>query len=86
MPKIFISHSWEDSEVSGKLVDRLRRDGFDTWIDYEKITGDDSLPKRIGDAPEWCDTLILIWSKDARESYYVNLGYGDLQKEGCRQG
>ncbi len=81
--KVFISHSWEDNEVSRKLAEYLKRDGADIWIDYTRIHGGDSLPRRISEALEWCDTLILIWSKAAKDSYYVNLEWEnalDLRK------
>ena len=73
MRKVFISHSWEDNDISRKLAEYLKRDGADIWIDYTRIHGGDSLPRRISEALEWCDTLILLWSKAAKESYYVNL-------------
>ena len=60
MPKIFISHSWEDNEVSKKLAEYLERDGAEVWIDYKRISGGDSLPVIIGDAIEWCDVVVLI--------------------------
>ncbi|MBD3338828.1 MAG: TIR domain-containing protein, partial [Candidatus Lokiarchaeota archaeon] len=71
MPKVFISHSWEDNEISRKLAENLMRDGAEVWIDYTKIEGGDSLPKVISNAIDWCDTLILIWSGSATGSYWV---------------
>jgi len=73
MPKVFISHSWEDNEISRKLAEYLKRDGADIWIDYARISGGESLPRRLSEALEWCDTLVLLWSKSAENSYYVNL-------------
>ena len=70
-PKIFISHSWEDNEISRKLAENLKRDGADIWIDYARIEGGDSLPEIISNAIDWCDTLILVWSKSAIDSYWV---------------
>jgi len=70
-PKIFISHSWEDNEISRKLAEYLKRDGAEVWIDYAKIEGGESLPKVISNAIDWCDTLVLVWSKSAMESYWV---------------
>jgi len=70
-PKIFISHAWEDNEISRKLAENLKRDGAEIWIDYAKIRGGDSLPEIISNAIEWCDTLILVWSKKASNSYWV---------------
>ena len=68
--KVFISHAWEDNEISRQLAEYLKRDGADIWIDYSKIHGGDSLPRRISEALDWCDTLILLWSKSAINSYY----------------
>ncbi|MCI0496109.1 TIR domain-containing protein [candidate division KSB1 bacterium] len=73
MPKVFISHSWEDNEVSRKLADNLRRDGAEVWIDTSRISGGDSLPDAIGEGIEWCDVFLLVWSKSAKNSYYVTL-------------
>jgi len=82
--KVFVCHSWEDNEISRKLAEYLNREGADIWIDYTKIYGGDSLPRRISEALEWCDTLILLWSKSAQYSYYVNLEWEnalDLRKK-----
>lgn len=71
MPKVFISHSWEDNEISRKLAEYLRRDGADVWIDYARIEGGDSLPKVISNAIDWCEVLVLVWSISAVDSYWV---------------
>lgn len=84
MPKVFISHSWEDNEIARNLAQQLKQDGAEIWIDYARISGGDSLSDRISEALEWCDILILIWSKAASESYYVKLEWQsalDLQKK-----
>ena len=83
MAKVFISHSWEDNHIAKKIAENLRRDGAEIWIDYANIKGGDQLPVRISKALEWCDTLVLLWSKSAADSYYVGLewqGALDLQK------
>lgn len=71
MSKVFISHAWEDSEISKKLAEYLRRDGAEVWIDTSRISGGDNLPEVIGKGIEWCDIFILIWSKSAKISSYV---------------
>ncbi|MBD3339990.1 MAG: TIR domain-containing protein, partial [Candidatus Lokiarchaeota archaeon] len=52
MSKVFISHSWEDNEISRKIAENLKRDGAEIWIDYARIHGGDSLPARISEALE----------------------------------
>ena len=84
MPKVFISHSWEDNKIAQMIAERLKNDGVDIWVDYEGISGGDSLPDKICYALEWCDILLLLWSKASVESYYVGLEWKsalDLQKK-----
>ena len=71
MPKIFVSHSWEDNEVSRKLATQLRRDGAEIWVYYTQIELGDGLPKSFGDAINWCDIFILILSKTSSTSQIV---------------
>lgn len=83
MPKVFISHSWDDNDIARKIAEYIKRDGAEIWIDYARITGGESLPDRISEALEWCDTLVLVWSQSAANSYYVKLEWQsalDLKK------
>lgn len=83
MAKVFISHSWKDNDISRKIARYLKQDGAEIWIDYARIKPGEGLPDRIGEALEWCDTLVLVWSKSAADSYYVGLEWQsalDLQK------
>jgi hypothetical protein len=71
-PKVFISYAWKNQSVAKQLQRDLQRDGVQVFVDYEKITGGDSLPARISAGLEWCNTLVLLWSEDAAKSYYVS--------------
>jgi hypothetical protein len=71
-PKVFISYAWKNQPLAKQLQKDLRRDGVEVFIDYEKITGGDSLPDRISAGLDWCNTLVLLWSADAAQSYYVS--------------
>jgi len=73
MPKIFISHAWEDNELSRKLARNLMRDGANVWIYFTQIDIGHQLPETSKQAIEWCDTFVLIWSKFAASSYCVSL-------------
>jgi formylglycine-generating enzyme required for sulfatase activity len=82
MAKVFISHSWHDNDIAKRIAENLKRDGADIWIDYATIKSG-AIPVRISQALEWCDTMVLIWSKAAVDSYYVGLEWQsalDLQK------
>ena len=71
MLKVFISHSSEDYEISKKLANLLLRDGIEVWIDYKDLSCGDILPKNIGDGLRWCNTLLLVWSKSASLSHWI---------------
>jgi len=72
-PKIFISHAWEDKELVRQLEKVLRAAGAEVWVDHAELRGGQNLPKRISNALEWCNTLLLIWSKAAADSRWVEL-------------
>lgn len=70
-PKVFISYAWKNQAVAKQLQRDLQRDGVEVFVDYEKISGGDSLPERISAALDWCNTLVLLWSADSAKSFYV---------------
>lgn len=70
-PKVFISYAWENQALARQLQRDLQNDSIDVFIDYDKISVGDSLPARISAALDWCDTLVLLWSKDAAQSRWV---------------
>ena len=73
MPKVFISHAWEDNDFSRKLAKHLRDDGAETWLYYTKVAVDGRLPKVFEEAIDWCDKFILVWSESASKSPSVIL-------------
>jgi len=82
--KIFISHAWEDKALVKQLEAELKVAGAETWVDHAGIRGGDNLPKRISDALEWCNILLLIWSRTASQSPWVELEWTNaisLQKK-----
>jgi hypothetical protein len=72
-PKIFISYAWENQATTRQLQHALIAAGAEVFVDYTGIQGSDSLPTRISQALGWCDTLILLWSRSAASSHWVEL-------------
>jgi len=70
-PKVFISYAWENQPLARQLQRDLQNDGIEVFVDYQEIKGGDSLPARISAALDWCDTLVLLWSKEAAQSRWV---------------
>lgn len=72
-PKIFISYAWENQTTAKQLQQALQATGAEVFVDFTGIQGGDSLPTRISQALDWCDTLILLWSPAAANSHWVEL-------------
>jgi hypothetical protein len=70
-PRIFISHAWQDKPIVRKLETALEAAGAKVWVDHSGIRSGESIPKSISDALGWCNTLLLVWSKDAEQSNWV---------------
>jgi len=73
--KIFISYSWEDKEIARKIEKELKDYNIEIWIDYSNTRAGDILPDRISKALESCNTLLLLWSKNSINSYWVKIEY-----------
>ena len=72
-PKIFVSHAWADKDLVTRLEQELQNAGAEVWVDHSGIRSGDNLPKRINDALEWCNILVLVWSDAASHSRWVEL-------------
>jgi hypothetical protein len=70
-PRIFISYSRKDAAVMRQLEARLKAVGAEVWVDHAGIRSGDNLPKRISDALEWCNVLLLLWSASSKASKWV---------------
>ena len=69
--KIFISYAWESQPVARKLQQALLNAGAEVFVDDTRSKGGASLPARVSQALCWCDTVVLLWSKDAAVSRCV---------------
>ncbi len=70
-PYIFISHSSTDSEFTVYLASRLLEAGYTPWIDVESIPDGSSWLREIQKAVEGCGAMIVVMSKAAGESEWV---------------
>jgi len=75
-PLIFISYQRGDwDEFVRPLVDRLRADGLNVWIDQHLIEGGTDWMDTINGALDACDQMILCVSPEALASRYVKYEY-----------
>lgn len=72
-PLVFISHSWKDNSIVKKLDTALKTAGAQVWVDYSNVRIGKNIPKEISNALEQCDVVLLIWSKYAKSSHWIEL-------------
>jgi TIR domain-containing protein len=70
-PYIFISHSSKDSEFSRFLAGHLQQAGFHPWVDVVDIPEGSTWPRLIQEAVEGCGALVVVMSRNGRESEWV---------------
>jgi hypothetical protein len=71
MPKLFISYARDDLPIVQKLEQTLVAHGTAVWRDQASIYGGQQWPKAMGEAIAAHDGLVLIWSKHAAASHFV---------------
>lgn len=71
MPKVFISHSNQDSDETFFVVDSLRRAGIDVWVDFENIRGGADWLCEIEAGIQRCDAVVVMLSKSSADSVWV---------------
>lgn len=71
MGHIFISYSKKDIVYAEKLINTLRREGFNPWVDMEGLGAGTHWQTRLQKQIYTCDAYILIMSKNARTSKWV---------------
>lgn len=82
---VFLSYAREDKSIVDKLYKRLKRDGFDPWMDQADLLGGQNWPLEIERAMKRSHVILLCFSKTSipKESY-IQREYKkamDLQQE-----
>jgi hypothetical protein len=70
-PYIFISHSTKDNPFTTYLAEQLRTAGFNVWVDVDSIPAASTWLREIEKAVTDCAAVIVVLSKVARESEWV---------------
>ena len=64
VPRVFISHSHLDNDVADEIYTSLSRSGVKCWMDLKDIPAGASYSDAIIQGLEWCNCLVLIYSKN----------------------
>lgn len=68
---VFISHSSVDKFAARWMGVELAQDGYRTWLDEWRICVGESIPTAISDGIQECEFLVILLSKHAVESGWV---------------
>ena len=71
MPKIFLSHSTKDNDITRTISDSLKRAGFEVWVDFESIGDGERWLHEIQKGIDACDGVVVLLSKASRQSEWV---------------
>lgn len=71
MGHVFISCSKKDLAYAVKLSKKLQREGFDPWLDVERLKAGTPWQERLYTGVEDCDAYVLIMSPSSRKSKWV---------------
>lgn len=71
MGHIFISYSKKDVVYAEKIVNALRREGFNPWVDVDELGAGTQWQDRLQKQIKSCDAYILIMSRNSRSSRWV---------------
>ncbi len=70
-PKVFLSYARQDFDAAKKIEQVLRENQHSVWRDQQSVYAGQNWPKAIGDAIDTKDALVLLWSKHAKSSHFV---------------
>ncbi|MCS4432871.1 TIR domain-containing protein [Aquiflexum gelatinilyticum] len=68
---IFLSYSRDDYKSVQQIQTLLREKGIMVWIDQESIYAGENWPKAIGEGIAKQSKFMLLWSKHAAKSHFV---------------
>ena len=70
--KVFISHAGKDAALAGKLAQRLTKAGYTVWDSAQEIASGDNWAKRIGQALDDSDLMVILLTPGALEFDRLN--------------
>ena len=68
---VFISHCGQDGDFAELLKLQLENNGYNAWIDIERLKAGEDWRQEIDDAIKKSIAVIVVMTKEARESEYV---------------
>src|SRR5215213_7499402 len=86
--KIFISHSSVDKPFVRRLAARIRKAGYEVWLDEHELIAGDALGEKIAGALKETKVIVVIVSENSVRSnwlkYELNIAIERMVKGDCR--
>ena len=86
--KVFISHSSADKQFVRRLDKRLKRAGYDTWLDEHELLAGDPLGTKVAEGILGAQVVLVVVSRASIDSrwlqYELNLATNRMVKGDCR--
>ena len=65
---IMLSYNWESKELVKVLVQKLRHNSYDVWLDDDKMAGYGDINDAMSDAVERCELMVAVVSEKYKTS------------------
>src|SRR5436309_6416268 len=72
---LFISYAHADSAFVDRLEADLQKEGFDPWVDRQRLAGGQRWRRELQDAVKRAQVLLIVLSPDAVASQNVQIEY-----------
>jgi len=71
-PKVFLSYTWDDSELAKQIAESLMANGIDTWWDKWCISAGDSFRQKIDEGLDDCTHFLVLLTPNSLSKPWVN--------------
>ncbi len=69
--RVFLSHASQDAEHAQRIAEHLERSGLQAFLSERDLLPGDNWGKKVGDALETSDAMVVLLSPDAARSSWV---------------
>lgn len=72
IPKVFLSYTWDDSDLARQIAESLMANGIDTWWDKWCISAGDSFRQKIDEGLDDCTHFLVLLTPNSLTKPWVN--------------
>lgn len=72
VPKVFLSYTWDDTDLAKQIAETLMANGIDTWWDKWCISAGDSFRQKIDEGLEGCTHFLVLLTPNSLSKPWVN--------------